>query len=218
MRYYVFFDLDGTLIVPGRDYASLKKLVFDILRSADFPLALCPKEEYVFRVFNILSEDRRFAALKEEILRAVNRWELESIRESSLMPGSLEILKALREKGVSLALLTMDGKAATNYALEKWSLKPFFDLVLTRDDVPFMKPSPLHVHEAIRLLRADPRRSVLVGDTFIDVRAAIGAGIRAVAFAKDDRLATSLLLFGATAVIRNLSDLLEALKSIWPSF
>ncbi len=67
-------------------------------------------------------------------------------------------------------------------ALEKFALRPYFDLVVTRDDVPALKPAPDGVRHAMSWFAARTTRTLVIGDSWIDGAAARGAGATFLAF------------------------------------
>ena len=69
--------------------------------------------------------------------------------------------------GLSLALLTNNARSAALAALDRFNLLDYLDLVLARDDVSSMKPSPAGLQLAQRCLGAD-KPMAMVGDASID--------------------------------------------------
>lgn len=79
-------------------------------------------------------------------------------------PGALEGLRALREHGVRLALIT-NGSAATQRAkIERFELAGLFDHIQIEGEVGFGKPEPRAYHHAMAALDVQPHETWIVGD------------------------------------------------------
>ena len=65
-----------------------------------------------------------------------------------------------------------------DYAFRKFGLGGYFQAVVAREDVPFLKPDPAGIRKALVALGASESATdfVLVGDSAHDVRAARNAG------------------------------------------
>ena len=64
----------------------------------------------------------------------------------------IEVLKALKEAGYILGVVTNKGYPLTIYSLEICHIQDFFDVVITADDVKIGKPDPTGVLEAMKKL------------------------------------------------------------------
>jgi phosphoglycolate phosphatase-like HAD superfamily hydrolase len=80
-------------------------------------------------------------------------------------------------------------------------------------EVDVSKPAPDIFQLAIRRVDADPQRTIVVGDSVWDVRAATACGIGCVAVACGGIGTDELLAAGALAVYRDPQDLLEQLAA-----
>ena len=92
----------------------------------------------------------------------------------------IEVLKALKEAGYILGVVTNKGYPLTIYSLEICHIQDFFDVVITADDVKIGKPDPTGVLEAMKKLNINNKEEVLyVGDNDIDYFTAENAGVDA---------------------------------------
>jgi phosphoglycolate phosphatase len=89
-------------------------------------------------------------------------------------PGVVEGLKRLSD--LRLACVTNKAKAFTLPLLEKTRIRPYFDVVVTSDDVGKRKPDPAPFLHACKLLRVEPKESVVIGDSANDAEAGRAAG------------------------------------------
>jgi phosphoglycolate phosphatase-like HAD superfamily hydrolase len=106
-------------------------------------------------------------------------------RRVRLFDGALELLDAVRARGVRTALATSSAPeqlAATFESAgvgtpERGPLRDRFDALVTKGDVEASKPAPDVVLAAVQKLGLPPARCALVGDTPHDAESAGRAGV-----------------------------------------
>ena len=92
--------------------------------------------------------------------------------------NEVETLKALKEKGYLLGVVTNKGRPLTLYSLEICHINDLFDVVISADDVNIPKPDPTGILMAIETLGIKNKRDVLyLGDNDIDYETASNAGV-----------------------------------------
>ena len=92
----------------------------------------------------------------------------------------VEVLKALKDNGYLLGVVTNKGRPLTIYSLELCGIDKLFDVVVSADDVSNPKPDPTGVYDAMKKLNIDSKKDVLyVGDNDIDYITASNAGVDA---------------------------------------
>jgi len=96
-----------------------------------------------------------------------------------LQPGAAEVVAAIRQSGVPIALMTRNSRQSTVAFQRRHGLS--FDLVRTREDGP-MKPSPEPVLAICAALGAEPKDAWVVGDFHFDLICANAAGAVSVLF------------------------------------
>ncbi|ONN66582.1 phosphoglycolate phosphatase [Herbaspirillum sp. VT-16-41] len=97
---------------------------------------------------------------------------------SSLYPGVLEGLQAMREKGLRLACVTNKPLAFAAPLLEKKGLSGFFEIVYGGDSFPRKKPDPMPLLQVCEDFGLAPAQVVAIGDSSNDAQAARAAGCR----------------------------------------
>jgi HAD superfamily hydrolase (TIGR01509 family) len=126
-------------------------------------------------------------------------------------PGSHELLRALRGRGLRLAVASSAQEDELTPLLRIAGAEGLLEGRTSGDDVERSKPDPDAVAAALARLRCAPGEAVMVGDTPYDVEAARRAGVDAIAFRSggwDDRD-----LSGAVAVYDGPLDLLHRLDA-----
>lgn len=97
-------------------------------------------------------------------------------RHSTVYPGVVEGLDALRAARFPLACVTNKSGRFTLALLECVGLARYFDEVVAGDTLPQKKPDPAPLLHACRKLGVQPREMLLIGDSVNDVQAARAAG------------------------------------------
>ncbi|MDR7456398.1 MAG: HAD-IA family hydrolase [Armatimonadota bacterium] len=204
----VIFDFDNTLVDSRIDYTGLRTALADMLAEAGAP----PESREALLRLPLIELVERGAALSPAL--AGRMWtrievaEADGLRGAGAMPYAREVLAGLRQRGFRLALLTNNARAGTTAALAALDLASLLDHAVTRDDVPRLKPDPSGVR--LVLERAGPvRAAYLVGDSWIDGRAAEAAGVRFVGFGprRADAEARGLRPWAWVTDLRELLDL-----------
>ncbi len=172
----MIFDFDNTLIDSSIDFAALRGDLVNLLAGrGTLPI---PREALLRLPIRDIVEHCGDASpdLVTLAWSTIERHEAEGLRGAAAVPHAHQVLEALAETGAIVALLTNNTGEATRRSLEELGLAGLISIVVTRDDVPALKPDPAGVH--LILDRAAPVRSAyLVGDSWIDGLAAQGAGI-----------------------------------------
>ena len=90
----------------------------------------------------------------------------------------IEVLKALKQKGYLLGVVTNKGLPLTLYSLEICHINGLFDVVISADDVNIPKPDPAGIYKVLDKLNVKNKEEVLyIGDNDIDYITATNAGV-----------------------------------------
>ena len=187
----VIFDLDGTLTRPYFD--------FDAIRQ-EIGLPTEPRTPILEAVEQMTPQER---ARAEAIL---HRHEEDGARASELQDDARDVVAAIRNQSIPVALLTRNSRRSVETVIAKHGMK--FDWIHTRQDGP-IKPSPESVLNICRQFGVPAASAWVVGDYLFDLQAGNAAG------------ATTVLMIGdgprpdfadqADYVIRRLHELLRLL-------
>lgn len=176
----LIFDCDGTLV----DSAPLYTLAW----TAGLALSQCTMDAQWYRDRYGLSEHvlmdefehmHGITLNREAVIACMRQTYLENLEILGDMPGMSEIVH--REHGrVPLAVASGGSRMIVMASLEHLGLAPFFDAIVTLDDVGVPKPAPdLYLHAASRL-GVPPESCLVFEDSDTGILAAQRAGMQTV--------------------------------------
>jgi HAD superfamily hydrolase (TIGR01509 family) len=155
----VIFDLDGTITKPYLSFNDIREEMGDvdgpILEAMD---RMTPKERS--RCESILLRHERAAA-----------------EASELNHGAAELLDELRDRNLSVALLTRNSRRSVETVLQRHRLENAFDAIRSREEGE-IKPSPEPVISLCQMMGVAPARTLVVGDYAYDILSGQRAGAR----------------------------------------
>lgn len=177
----VLFDVDGTLLDTTefiyRGFEHALATHGHTIHSRDMIAALMGKPLDV--CYQQLAPDG-----DAELLCDTHRtWQTTQLHLAQPFAGIPETLAALHAAGLRMAAITTRSRRTSVDTLRLTGLLPFFDLVLSGEDVTHLKPHPEPLHKALTALALTPDVAVMVGDTDADVLAGRAAGTRTVGVA-----------------------------------
>ena len=97
-------------------------------------------------------------------------------RETTLFPGTAELLRGLKAQGVRTAIVSTKRGDTIRIIMENHGLGDTLDLVVGSADVARHKPDPEGLLAAMARLGVTPPETLFCGDTVLDAGAAQNAG------------------------------------------
>lgn len=212
----VIFDLDGTLLDTLED---LGDAVNRMLSARGLPVHLIDAYRFFVGdgvaklIARALPEDKRDAETVRSCLEAFradyNRhWNV----KTRLYDGVGAMLDAVTARGLKLAILSNKPHEFTEQCVMEFLSKWSFDAVIgQRDGVPF-KPDPAGALEIALTLGIPPPAFFYLGDTAVDIKTAIAAGMKPVGVLWGFRPAKELRESGAQMLIEQPLEVLGLLE------
>ena len=184
----VLLDLDGTLIDSVPIYHQIIDIIFDRLGipsvaretlqeamdDGDFDWDYVLPAPMKSRKQELIAEAR---AIIDDIAPDLFR------RQIKLIPGAEDICKRIAEQGIKIGLVTStptDYIAVKLVPLKKAGIENLLGVIVTADDVTNKKPHAEPLIKGSRELGAAVEQCAYVGDTRVDIRAGIEAGMKTV--------------------------------------
>ncbi len=177
----VLFDFEGTLVEFAWNLDAGEAALRDGLADLGFPRGLFATDSYATMWNRALRLEG--APAGEDELRArlepiYNRYDLDALDRWRLRPEAVETVADLHNRGLLVAVVSNIGRIALEPAVERFGLADHLDLILTRDDVRFMKPDGEGLRRCLEQLGVVAAQALFVGDSRTDVLAARDAGVR----------------------------------------
>lgn len=144
---------------------------------------------------------------KEEMAQRKNEWYVEYITNMSkeeILPGSIRLLKELREKSVMTALATASRNA--DIILDRLEIRDLFDAIVDGNMVSKAKPDPEVFLKAAGLLSLPPNECVVFEDAAAGIEGAVRAGMKCIGIGDPRILAKAGKIAGGLDKIE-LSDI-----------
>ena len=176
----VLIDLDGTLVDSAPDIVEAANRMLGALGAP--PLSSKTISGFIGNgvptlVRRVLAAGSLAPAVDEERAQGLfhRHYEDTNGRFGNVFPGVVEGLDALRRAGYRLGCVTNKPEKATNFLLAIRGLAPYLETVVAGDTIAYMKPHAEPLLHACREMGLDPALGVLVGDSAVDVAAALAA-------------------------------------------
>ena len=180
----VLFDLDGTLIEFKFRVIELKKELFDKLNDNN---VIIEKRFQKESIQNICEEAQRIMknnANKEcdritsDMKEIIEKYEIEGLKQSAIKKDVFYVFNWLKKKKIKLALVTNNGRRSAEYAVNRFELIEYFDVIITRDEVNKWKPHPEPIQKAINQLKIESSEGIFIGDSKMDIQSSKSAGVK----------------------------------------
>jgi len=212
----VVFDFDGTLAVLTIDFGLMRRRVLEWMKSYGVGEDRIREKyllEIIDEVYPLLLKEKdpgeadKFYRGAHQILKEV---ELEAARGGSLIPGSMEILTFLKQKGMKVGIVTRNCGDAVRTVFPDIDL--YCDVFLSRDGTKRVKPHPDHLTSVLTALGASGSEAVMVGDHILDIRAGKEVGMRTIGVLTGYIKREAFEEAGADIILKNVSELLHVLE------
>jgi HAD superfamily hydrolase (TIGR01509 family) len=124
-------------------------------------------------------------------------------------PDTRSAILKLRENGVRTAIVTNRNNARS--AAGQCGIEPLFDVIVGAEDASRPKPHPEPVLKALSLLGASPGRAFYTGDTDIDMKTAVAAGVMGIGVTTGNFGAEGLMSAGASVACPCLAQVADTI-------
>lgn len=212
----VIFDMDGVIVdshpVHKKAWLKFLELQNTIVSDEDLNFIMeGRKREEILRHF--------LGEVSDEQLHILGHQKEQIFREESVhvkvIDGLRDFLQGLAESGLRLAVASSGSSGRVNDILNLLSLKCYFQVVVTGDQVTYGKPDPAIFRLTCDYLGVQPSEVLVFEDSVSGVRAAKSAGIRCIGVASEDAI-PKLLEAGADQIVADFTEIqFERLGSLF---
>ena len=208
----VLFDLDGTIADTALDLAAtLNHLLITSGRN----------EIHHDRVRNMVGEGARALIIKgfEYNNEELTDQEVEVLHDEYINYYRSHIaditLETLVRQNIPLAICTNKSIELTHLLLKQLKIFDLFTAVTCGDSFAYKKPDPRHLITTCKLMKADPKQAVMVGDSINDIEAAKRANMLSVGVSFGYTL-TPINELSPNIIINHFNEFFDALNKVKP--
>ncbi|MGQ0286400.1 beta-phosphoglucomutase family hydrolase [Pasteurellaceae bacterium 22721_9_1] len=174
----LIFDMDGTLIDTMPSHAKAWEKVGEVLgypingdlmyQLGGAPVSVIAK--MVMQRYDIPAE------LLEEIIRLKRAFGFEMVEQNATLLPAFDIVKTYHHQ-FPMALGTGSHGNMVNLLLDKFNLRPYFDVIVDADQVTHHKPNPETFLRCAELLQVPPQHCLVFEDADFGIQASLNAGM-----------------------------------------
>ncbi|NWG10023.1 MAG: HAD family hydrolase [Nitrososphaerales archaeon] len=213
----VIFDLDGTVVKFALDFVRARKEAIAEMGRRDIDVKDLSESLSLYSMLKIVKgrlDAEAFSNLEKFLWDILEKIELRAADETDLQPDALQTLISIKNLGLRMAIVTNNGRKATNMVAKKFGLNDFFDVVVTREGAKELKPDGGSIERALEILGINSSEAIYVGDGVIDILAAEKAKVISVAIPTGVSRIDDLVKAKPDYVIGSLKDIKRLIESI----
>lgn len=173
------FDFDGTLAHSEVAYRE------SFLHSIKLHTGLEVNEDQFCDFWNVTPQEvlSRYSSemLDEMLVSFEEHYYANHHHHLTPYAGIAELLESLNGRGAGIAVVSLKPRRAGELEIDFTGLRPLINLSVWGDDVEKPKPEPDGVIRAMAGLGADPRSTLVIGDSAADIMMGRAAGTRTAA-------------------------------------
>ncbi|WP_297430133.1 HAD family hydrolase [Clostridium sp.] len=206
----VIFDFDYTLgdctngIVISVNYA-LDKLGYSVHKVQEIKktVGLSLKETF-FKLSgnNDFEKADRFCDYFKEKADVV------MVDSTVLLPGTLEVLKFLKDRDAKIGIVTTKFHYRINQILNKFHIGDYVDMIIGAEDVKIEKPNPEGILYMIKKMEIDNEEALYIGDSLVDAETAERANVDFIGITTGTTQEKEFQKYCNIKIISKLSDLI----------
>lgn len=174
----ILFDLEGTLVDFQWRLNDAVKEILQVLVNAGIDPALYGQSPGYAGLYNTTRDitdgwktaDSKY--LFDRLAAIYERYDRDALSRWAPYPDTVDTLARLSDCGYRMGVVSNCGVYSSETVLEKFGLAGHFEMVLSRNDVEYLKPRPESLKLALKKLCAPADRSLFVGDSLNDILAA----------------------------------------------
>ena len=184
----ILFDLDGTLVDTAPDLMNahnhvMKKFGYETKSTDDIRKLVGQGAKSLIGRSVWGQAKKEFSQVddgkikKEMVSEFIDFYGKNIVKESKLINGVYDFLKWSKENKISMGVCTNKPEHLAVDLLKQIKIYDFFEYVAGSNTFDFCKPDPRHLTNVIEIIQGDIKKSIMIGDSETDAKAAKEAGI-----------------------------------------
>ena len=172
----ILFDLDGTIIDTNEHI--INSFIHALKDHVSGPFT---REHIIPKMGMTLEQQIQYFSGTEDVTPFVKdyRYFYDTNHDGNVQPFPhvIEVIEGLHTKGIVMGVVTTKNRPGTLRVLEMFGLMKYMSSIVTVIDVEHPKPHPEPVLKAVQELGSVHGRTLMVGDSPVDIQAAQAAGV-----------------------------------------
>ncbi len=212
----IVFDLDGTLLYTLQDLCDSAN---HALEKCGFPVHGLDEYKYFVgsgvrnMILRALPETCRNAETAERVeAEFYPYYNVHKCDTTAPYEGIVEVIRQLKEAGIHIAVATNKFQAGAEGVMRHYFSAVPFDLILGQIDERPIKPAPDIVFDAMAHFGAKSEETVYLGDSDVDMKTGLSAGVRTVGVAWGFRTEEELRAYHPWKIIHRPVEILDLIK------
>ncbi len=213
----ILFDLEGTLVDFQWRLAEAVREILPVLSASGIDTgkySTSPSYADLFNTTRDLTRNwdtQKSALLFEQLGVIYDKYDQDALSRWTPYPDTLPLLEKLAKAGYRMGVVSNCGAFAANSVLARFNLTGYFEIILSRNDVSYIKPSPESLILALEKLCVTPDKALFIGDSVNDILAAHVISMPSCFLLGGESRVTGEDAGMATFTISSLSDLTHIL-------
>ncbi|MCY7486911.1 HAD family hydrolase [Paenibacillus alvei] len=208
----IVFDMDNTILRSRIDFQAMKNETYQFLVSKEilpdgYSLDYHTTSTIIEKA---IQTNRMTEELLNEMWDIAKKHEVYGMQGADLEPGAVEVLSELKGR-YHIAIVTNNSVEAAEIALRDNDIMEYFDFIIGREVMKALKPSPDGYLRVLDEFKHSANEWLSVGDSWIDGKASISAGIRFIAYRSDKEKLKQMNVY-PTAELSNLLELISLIE------
>jgi len=181
----VIFDMDGVIVDTEPEYIRTTALM---LKKYKHDVDECDLEKYKgidsLDMWQDIKKSYALEASAQELFSEEKETIEEHYRKGDLqaITPTASLIKKINKKGYKTAVASSSEKKNILQVLERLALSPYFDIVVSRNDVDKGKPAPDIYLLTARQLGVSPHECVVIEDSIAGTQSAKSAGMKVIRY------------------------------------
>jgi len=187
-KFTVLFDLDGTLVNSAPDLMLahnhvMKKYGYNERKLSDIKkLAGRGSKVMLTKSMHEIAELTGKIKKTDDIVEKMTKefidyYSKNIVKETTLKTGALNFLSWCKKNSISMAVCTNKQEHLSIDLLKKIKIYDFFDYVAGGNTFKHNKPDPKHLTDTIEVIGGNIKKTIMIGDSETDSKAAKSANI-----------------------------------------
>ena len=187
-KFTILFDLDGTLVNTAPDLMRahnhvMKKYGYNERKLSDIKkLAGRGSKVMLSKSMHEIAELTGKMKKTDDIVEKMTKefidyYSKNIVKETTLKTGALNFLSWCKKNSISMAVCTNKQEHLSIDLLKKIKIYDFFDYVAGGNTFKHNKPDPKHLTDTIEVIGGNIKKTIMIGDSETDSKAAKSANI-----------------------------------------